>query len=82
MIHEFLALIDAHDIKLFKLSVHSTHLIQSLDVEIFQSYKQTHENVIDKIIRNDDDKFTRLKFLIALTKFRRLVFNRGIIANV
>ena len=82
MIHEFLVLIDAHDIKLFKLFVHSTHFTQSLNVEVFQSYKQTHENVIDRVIRNENSKFTRLKFLIALTLFRSFAFNREIIRNV
>ena len=82
MTHEFLVLIDVHDIKLFKLFAHSTHFTQSLNVEVFQSYKQTHENVIDKIIRNDDSKFTRLKFLIALTLFRFFAFIRETIRNV
>ena len=39
IIHEFFALIDVHDIKFFKFFVHFTHLIQSLNVEVFQSYK-------------------------------------------
>ena len=82
MIHEFLALIDVHDIKLFKLFAHFTHFTQSLNVEMFQSYKQTHEIVIDKVIRNENSKFTRLKFLIILTLFRSFAFNREIIKNV
>ena len=82
MIHEFFVLIDVHDIKLFKLFVHFTHFIQSLNVEMFQSYKQIHENVIDKIIRNENNKFIRLKFLIALTLFRSFAFNKEIIKNV
>ena len=82
MTHEFFVLIDIHDIKLFKFFVHFTHFIQSLNVEMFQSYKQIHENVIDKIIRNDDSKFIRLKFLIVLTLFRFFAFIKKTIKNV
>jgi hypothetical protein len=39
MIFEFIALANENHIRSFSLILHLTHCMQSLDVEIFQSYK-------------------------------------------
>ena len=53
-------------ILLFKLFIYFTHFIQSLNMNVFQFYKQVHDKTINKVIRHDNDKFDRLKFLIVL----------------
>ena len=81
MTHEFFDLIDVNNIVLFKLFVHFTNRIKSLNVDIFQSYKNAHVVVINKIMRNDDDKFNRLKFLIVFQSFRDIAFVKKMIKN-
>ena len=70
MTYEFFDLIDVNYIVFFKLSIHFTNCIQSLNIDVFQSYKNAHVVIINKIIRNDDDKFNRMKFLIVFQNFR------------
>ncbi len=63
-----------HDIYLMRLSLHSTHLTQSLNVEVFQSFKCHHSEAIDASIRLSDADFTRLDFLTAFQQFRTKAF--------
>ena len=34
----------------FLLSAHSTHLLQSLDIDIFQSFKHYHQEILENLI--------------------------------
>ena len=78
---QFNELVIVNDIILFKFSIHFIYITQSLDVEIFQFYKQTHDNVIKRVVRNDNDKFNRLKFLAILQNFRVFVFVKRTFRN-
>jgi hypothetical protein len=64
----------SHDIYLMRLFLHSTHLTQSLNVEMFQSFKYHHSKTIDASIRLSDADFTRLNFLAAFYQFRVKAF--------
>ena len=71
----------AHDILLFKLPAHSTHITQPLDVGVFQPYKNAHGKAIEHAVRNGDAKFSRQEFLAAFQDFRAPVFIQGTIRN-
>jgi len=71
---EFLDLAIDNDIVLFKLSPHSTHITQPLDVGVFQAYKSHHGQAIDGAVRRGDDKFDRMKFFAAFQAFRTATF--------
>ena len=78
----FFHFVIVNDIIFFKLFAHFTHIIQSLNVEVFQFYKAVHSKAIEKTIRNDDVKYNRLKFLAILQDFRVSVFIKRTIRNV
>ena len=76
-------MITDNNILLFRLSIHFTHLTQSLDVEVFQFFKQTHERAIDRVVKNDDIEFSRLEFLNVFSEFRHEIFDKKrILRNV
>ena len=79
---QFNEFVIVNNIILFKFSIYSTHITQSLNVEIFQFYKQVHENVIKRVVRNDDVKFSRHEFLAILQNFRVFVFVQKTFRNV
>ena len=56
------------------LLLHSTHLTQPLDVEVFQPFKHYHIDAIDKAVRLRDEKFGKLEFLAAFQSFRNQTF--------
>ena len=82
MIFPFLKLVIANNIKLFKLSSHFTHLTQSLDVDVFQSYKHHHDQAIENVVRHEDTKFNRLEFLTTFRSFRERIFKTYTIRHV
>ena len=47
-------------------SIYFIHITQFLNVKIFQFYKQAYENVIKRVVCNDDIKFNRFEFLTIL----------------
>ena len=54
----------------FCLSLHSIHLLQSLDIVCFQSLKHYHIKVIDRVVRLDDCLFLRTTFLVIIHEIR------------
>lgn len=66
---KFLNLATANNIVLFKLSPHSTHITQSLDVSVFQVYKSYHGQAIDHTVHCEDNKFDHIKFFTAFQAF-------------
>ena len=78
----FLNKIIDNNIVLFRLSAHSTHLTQSLNVEVFQSFKHYHIEIIDKAIRLSDTQFNKLEFLTAFQIFRDQIFKKSTIRHV
>ncbi len=72
--YEFYEYAKSHDIYLMRLLSHSTHLTQSLNVEMFQSFKYHHSKTINVSIRLSDANFIKLNFLIAFHHFRIKAF--------
>ena len=54
----------------FILSSHATHLLQSLDVVCFQSYKYYHHQALDQSLCLSIFDFNQLDFIITFIKIR------------
>ncbi len=75
---EFLFYCENHKIILFNLSLHTTHLLQSLDVYVFQSLKHWHSKMINWAVQMSDEIFSKVKFLTAFNEFWIKVFKEFI----
>ena len=62
MMKEFLDFITAKNICLFIFSSHSTHLMQPLDVKVFQPYKHYHAASVDQAMWCGQSEFNKLDF--------------------
>ncbi len=76
---EFLFYCENHKIIFFDLSSHTTHLLQSLDVCVFQSLKHWHSKTINWAIQMSDEIFSKVEFLTVFNEFRIKVFKESII---
>ena len=61
---------------------HSTHFIQSLNVDIFQFYKHYHIETINHAVFMKNREFEKLKFLIVYQTFCIQIFKSSIIRHV
>ena len=52
------------------LLFHFTHILQPLNVNVFQIYKYYYEFAINKIIKQKNVRFDRYDFLIVFDEFR------------
>ncbi len=77
----FLELCKEAKIVLYKLSPHSTHLTQPLDVGVFQPFKHYHTEAIDHAVRLGDYNFGKLEFLAAFQSFRNKTFKTSTIKH-
>jgi hypothetical protein len=55
---------------LFNLPSHKRHIIQPLDVVVFQPYKHYHAELIDASIRAGVGQYNKLEFLAEFERFR------------
>ena len=78
---EFLFYCENHKIILFNLSLHTTHLLQSLDVCVFQSLKHWHLKTINQAVQMSDKIFSKVKFLTVFNEFWIKVFKESIIRS-
>ena len=60
---------------------HTTHLIQPLDVVVFQPLKHYHAEAIDKATRTGCSDFNKLEFLSAITSIREQAFKESTIIS-
>jgi hypothetical protein len=79
---DFIEYTKAHDILIYYLPPYLTHLMQPLDVIIFQPYKHYHGQTINAAVRTSAEEFTKINFLAALTKIQRQIFKPVIIRSV
>ncbi len=79
--HEFLFYCENHKIILFDLSLHTTYLLQSLDVCVFQSLKHWHSKTINWAVQMSDEIFSKVKFLTVFNEFWIKVFKESIIQS-
>ncbi len=77
LIYEFLQYIEFHNIVIFTLSSHSTHVTQSLNVRIFQLMKHYHSEVIDETIRLESTSFNKQNFLAFFISLRVKIFTES-----
>ena len=71
---EFIDFCDDHKIIPLCLPPHTTHLLQPLDVVVFQPYKHYHAEAIDEATRTGCTDFSKLEFLSAITAIRKKTF--------
>ncbi len=77
LIYEFLQYVDLYNNVIFTLSSHSTHLTQSLNVEIFQLMKHYHSKMIDETIRLESTSFNKQNFLAFFISLRVKIFTES-----
>ena len=75
--YEFLQYAEFHNIVIFTLPPHSTHVTQPLNVGIFQPMKHYHSKVIDETIRLESTIFNKQDFLASFTSLRAKAFTES-----
>jgi hypothetical protein len=65
----------------FLLPPHTTHLLQPLDVSIFQPLKHSHQVALHDSIQYGDLEFSKIEFLNAYQKMRDRTFKSTIILS-
>jgi hypothetical protein len=76
---QFVLFANQNHIRLFSFISHLTHCMQSLDVNIFQSCKQHHDNAIKKTLTKFDLFYTLKRFCNDLDDIRENTFKKIII---
>jgi hypothetical protein len=67
---EILEFCEKRRIHVFALPPHTSHILQPLDVVLFQPYKHFHAESVDRATRTGCNKFSKLEFLAAITDIR------------
>jgi DDE superfamily endonuclease len=67
---EFLCYCDDYKIVLFACLPYTTHLVQPLDVVVFQPYKHYHRDAIARATRTGYGEFSKIEFLAAIESIR------------
>ena len=78
---EFIAYCDAHDIVPFGLPPNLTHLLQPLDVVVFQPLKHYHAKALDLLVREGLVNITKIEFLSCIEEVRRQAFKKSTILS-
>ena len=78
---EFIEYCDEAKIIPFGLPAHTTHLLQPLDVVVFQPLKHWHAEAVKEAMSYENETFTKLKFLNAFTSFRKKAFKTSTILS-
>ena len=76
---EFVRVCYRKNILPFRLPLHTTHLLQPLDVVCFQPLKHYHSEAIDDAVRDGDYEFSKLEFLARITTIRSQAFKKNTI---
>ncbi|KHN98366.1 transposase [Metarhizium album ARSEF 1941] len=71
---EFVEYCEQHDIIPFALPSHLTHILQPLDVVIFQPLKHYHAKALDIIVRDGVLNITKIEFLACIQAVRKQAF--------
>lgn len=65
----------------FGLPAHTTHLLQPLDVVVFQPLKHWHSEAVKEAMSHGDETFTKVEFLNAFNTFRNKAFKKSTILS-
>ena len=79
--YEFVSFCEAQNIVPFCLPPHSTHLLQPLDITVFQPFKHYHSQAIEHAVRNGDVKFSNVTFLAAFQTIHDKTFKQSTILS-
>ena len=78
---EFIQYCDDHQIIPFGLPSHLTHLLQPLDVVVFQPLKHYHAKALDLMVRDGLTNITKLEFLACIQGVRKQAFKRSTVIS-
>ena len=78
---KFLNYATEHNIILFRLSSHSTHKTQFLDVRYFQPFKYYHSEAVDHSVQQENSEFEKLDFLFTFQEMHDLTFTKSTIVS-
>jgi hypothetical protein len=78
---EFVDYCTANKISPFLLPPHLTHILQPLDIGVFQSYKHYHQELLEEAVRYAGLDFDCTEFLTLLHKMRELTMKRRVIKS-
>jgi DDE superfamily endonuclease/Tc5 transposase DNA-binding domain len=79
--YEFIQFCNTKKIIPFTLPPHTSHLLQPLDVVVFQPLKHFHAEAIDQAVRTGDTTFSKIEFLAAFKGFHSEAFKRSTIIS-
>jgi len=79
---EFIDYCDENKIIPFCLPPHSTHLLQPLDVVVFQPLKHFHAEAVEQATRTGCSDFNKIEFLAAIDSIRVQAFKHSTILSV
>jgi len=68
---EFIQYCDSNDIIPFGFPPHTAHILQPLDVVVFQPHKHYHTKALDVAVRDGCTRFNKVEFLSAIDEIRR-----------
>jgi hypothetical protein len=78
---EFLLLAWEKKILPFLFPSHTSHLLQPLDVGVFQPFKHWHQVCLHEAVAFGDIEFSKVEFLAAFEKMRKQTFKRSTILS-
>jgi hypothetical protein len=78
---EFIQYCDDNNIIPFGFPPHTTHILQPLDVVVFQPYKHYHTKALDVAVRDGCTRFNKVEFLSAIGEIRRQTFKESTIKS-
>jgi hypothetical protein len=78
---EFIKYCDRNGIVPFLLPPHATHLLQPLDIGVFQSYKHYHQELLESNVSMGGIDFDKSEFLSILQKMRKLTFKSRVLRS-
>jgi hypothetical protein len=78
---EFVSYCYENKITPFLLPAHSTHLLQPLDIGVFQSFKHHHQYVLEEQIRYGGLDYSKADFLAGFNEMRERTFRSIVIKD-
>lgn len=78
---EFIKFCDAHDIIPFRMPPNLTHILQPLNVAVFQPLKHYYAKALDTIIRDGATNIIKIEFLSCIKGVRKQAFKKSTIIS-